>query len=180
VTLRSLAAWALSVALLSGCANLQRPGAAPATDQLGGRLTIRVEGTEGAAARALSASFELQGNARQGSLNLSTPLGTVLAQARWSASEVVLATPQGERNFSDLDALTREVLGESVPVVALFDWLRGRPWPGARSEALVPATEPGFQQLGWAVSLAHFDEAWVAARREQAPPVSVRVKLDRP
>ena len=107
------------------------------------------------------------------------PLGTLLAQARWAPRQVVLATPQGESRFADLDALTREVLGEAVPVAALFDWLRGRPWPGAASTALVPASEPGFQQLGWAVNLARFDRAAVTAQREQAPTVTVRAQLDR-
>jgi outer membrane lipoprotein LolB len=180
VTLWHLAAWPLVVALLSGCAVAPRSNPALAGEPLSGRLSVRVEGLDGAAARSLSAAFELQGNAQNGSLNLATPLGTVLAQARWAPGLVVLATPQGQSNFTDLDALTREVLGESVPLAALFDWLRGRPWPGAASTALVPATEPGFQQLGWAISLARFDEAWVAAQREQAPAVTVRAKLDRP
>jgi hypothetical protein len=30
------------------------------------------------------------------------------------------------------------------------------------------------------VSLARFDEAWVVARRERAPAVTVRAKIDRP
>ena len=101
----------------------------------------------------------------------------MLAQARWAPGSVVLATPQGEKQFADLDALTREALGESLPVAALFDWLRGRPWPGAASSA---ASGPGFEQLGWVVSLARFDDAWVEARRESPPAVTVRAKLDRP
>ena len=177
--LRRLACWPLWVALLGGCAIAPRSNPSP-SEALSGRLAVRVEAHEGAAARSLSAAFELQGNAQNGSLNLATPLGTVLAQARWSPRQVVLVTPQGESNFTDLDALTREVLGETVPLVALFDWLRGRPWSGAASRALVPASEPGFQQLGWAVSLARFDEAWIAAQRDQAPAVTMRAKLDRP
>ena len=113
-------------------------------------------------------------------LNLSTPLGSVLAQARWAPGSVVLDTAQGERQFADLDALTGEVLGESLPVAALFDWLRGRPWPGAASRATAPPAEPGFEQLGWAVSLARFDDAWVVATRARAPAVVVRAKVDRP
>ena len=100
-------------------------------DTLAGRLAVRVEAHDGTAARSENAAFELQGSAQAGRLDLSTPLGSVLAQARWAPGSVVLATPQGERSFTDLDALTQEVLGESVPVAALFDWLRGRPWPGA-------------------------------------------------
>ena len=168
----------LASLLLAGCATVPKPeGAAPA---LAGRLSVRIEATPDLAARNLSAGFELRGNAEQGELDLSSPLGSVLAQARWAPGSVVLATPQGERAFIDLDALTREALGESVPVRALFDWLRGRPWPGAPSMATQAPAEPGFSQLGWTVNLTRFDEAWVAARRDTAPAVQVRARLERP
>jgi outer membrane lipoprotein LolB len=171
---------ALVVALLMTACAVPPKAPALAGDELSGRLAVRIEGTNGAAARSVSAAFDLQGTPQAGRLDLSTPLGSVLAQARWSPGSVVLATPQGEQSFSDLDALTHAVLGESLPVAALFDWLRGRPWPGAASTASVAPAEPGFEQLGWVVSLAHFDDAWIAARRERAPTVTVRAKVDRP
>ena len=172
---------ALGAALLAGACALVPPAAeVTASDTLTGRLAVRVEGTGGSAARSLSAVFDLSGDAASGRLNLATPLGSVLAQARWAPGQVVLATPQGETLFPDLDALTREVLGESLPVAALFDWLRGRPWPAATSTATVAPAEPGFEQLGWVVNLARFNEAWVALRRERAPVVTVRARIDRP
>jgi len=127
----------------------------------------------------MSAAFELLGDAQSGQLELTTPLGTVVAQARWSIDQVTLATPQGSTRFANLDDLTREVLGEAVPVAALFDWLRGRPWPGAASTPMAPPAQAGFRQLGWTVDLAKFDQAWVAALRERPPAVTVRAKLDR-
>ena len=165
--------------LMAACASVPQ-GAVPAGETLSGRLAVRVEASDGAAPRSENAAFELQGNPQAGRLNLSTPLGSVVAQARWAPGSVVLATPQGERSFANLDELTREVLGESVPVAALFDWLRGRPWPGAASTASVAPAEPGFAQLGWAVSLARFDEGWIVAKRARAPAVTVRAKLDPP
>ena len=72
------------------------------------------------------------------------------------------------------------MLGESLPVAALFDWLRGRPWPGAASTTTVAPADAGFEQLGWIVNLARFDESWVAARRDAAPTVTVRARIDRP
>lgn len=180
MTLRRLLAWPLVVALMGGCALAPKSNPASTGELLSGRLSVRVEGQGGAAPRSLSAAFELQGDAQNGSLNLATPLGTVLAQARWAPRQVVLSTPQGQSSFTDLDALTREVLGESVPLAALFDWLRGRPWPGAASTALVSTTEPGFEQLGWAINLARFDKASVTALRERPPAVTVRAQLDRP
>lgn len=165
---------------VGGCATVPHGASPVAGEALSGRLAVRVDASDGAAARSENAAFELQGDARAGRLNLATPLGSVVAQARWAPGSVMLVTPQGERRFADLDALTQEVLGESVPVAALFDWLRGRPWPGAASAATAAPAEPGFTQLGWAVSLARFDEGWVVAKRERAPAVTVRARLDRP
>ena len=170
----------LAALLMAACASVPQDVGSLSGETLAGRLAVRVEGVDGAAPRSVSAAFELQGDGQAGRLNLSTPLGSVLAQARWAPGTVVLATPEGEKSFADLDALTREVLGESLPVAALFDWLRGRPWPGAASTVTVAPDDPGFQQLGWVVSLARFNEAWVAARRERAPVVTVRARLDRP
>ena len=175
---RTHAAALVAALLLAACAAVP-PASPPSADTLSGRLAVKVDGIDGAAPRSLSAAFELSGDSQAGRLNLSTPLGSMLAQARWVPGSVVLATPKGETRFADLDALTYEVLGESLPVAALFDWLRGRPWPGAPSTPNVAPSEPGFGQLGWAVSLARFDEGWVAATRTQAPAVTVRARLDR-
>jgi outer membrane lipoprotein LolB len=169
--------WLVVTALLWGCATA--PSSPPGGETpLAGRLTVRVAATPASEARSVSASFDLQGNPRQGRLDLSTPLGTILAQARWAPGQVALVTSDGETRFASLDDLTREVLGESVPLAALFDWLRGRPWPGAPSTPAATEAGPGFQQLGWAVSLARFDEGWISAQRDQAPAVTVRAKLD--
>jgi outer membrane lipoprotein LolB len=173
--------WLLAAALLlGGCATVPPPQGVAASAVLAGRMTVHVDATPTTEARNVTATFDLQGSAEQGKLDLATPLGTVLAQARWSPGRVALVTPQGETRYATLDDLTRQVLGESLPVAALFDWLRGRPWPGAPSTPNGAPAEPGFQQLGWTVSLARFDEGLIAAQRPQAPAVSVRAKLDRP
>jgi outer membrane lipoprotein LolB len=145
---------------------------------LSGRLALRVEAFAGEAPRALSAAFDLRGDPQAGTLGLSTPLGSMLAEARWSPGEVLLTTPRETRRFDSLDAMTHEALGESVPIEAWFDWLRGRPWPGAPSAA--DASAAGFRQLGWRVDLAQFGEGTIAATREApAPVVTVRIRLDR-
>ena len=164
------------------------PPVAPAgpSDVLSGRLALRVAAVAGEASRSVSAAFELRGDSRAGSLGLSTPLGSMLAQARWSPAEVVLTTPRETRRFASLDELTREALGESVPIEAWFDWLRGRPWPGAPSAPLDAASTapsnppvPSFRQLGWRVDLSQFGAGTIAAAREApAPIVTVRIRLD--
>jgi outer membrane lipoprotein LolB len=170
-------ALAAGVLVLAACTTVTRAPPASPSETLSGRLSIRVDAEGATPARTLTAAFELNGGPRAGRLDLSTPLGSILAQARWEPGEVVLATPRGESRFADLDALTRQALGESVPVAALFDWLQGRPWPGAASTP-APAGA-GFAQLGWAVDLERFDDAWVTAKRDSPPPVTVRIKIDR-
>jgi outer membrane lipoprotein LolB len=125
----------------------------------------------------MTAVFDLKGSASDGSLGLSTPLGSMLAQAKWSAGGVTLQTPQGQSSYPDLDSLTHDVLGESVPVGALFDWLRARPWAGASSKFFALPAQ-GFEQLGWNVHLSRFDDGFVEADRTGTPSVSVRIRLD--
>jgi outer membrane lipoprotein LolB len=177
--LAALRVSALACAIaVSACTTL-RPSTSQTPDALSGRLALRVDALGNEPPRAFSAAFDLRGRPDAGTLALSTPLGSMLAEARWSPAEVVLATPQGTRRFTSLQALTQEALGESIPLEAWFDWLRGRPWPGAPSETL-PAVRDGFAQLGWRVDLGGFAEGTVQATRESPPPtVSVRIRLDR-
>lgn len=165
-------ALALAGAVLGGCATAPRP-ADPGL--IGGRLAVQVAAQGDQPARSLNSAFELRGNDERGALDLLSPLGSVLAQAGWQPGSAWLVTSQGRREFANLDALSREVLGEIVPVAALFDWLRGRPWPGAPSAP----TGSGFAQLGWEVDLARFADAQVAARRDAPPAVTVRAALER-
>ena len=173
---RSLAGFLVAL-LIAGCASVEPAVPVAGGDAFAGRLSVRVEPAGSAPARSLAAAFDLRGSPAAGTLGLSTPLGSMLAEARWRPGAVVLVTPQGTRRFADLDALTREVLGESVPIEAWFDWLHGRPWPGAASTPQPAGT--GFEQLGWSVDLSRFTAGAVFAnRREPLPPVGVRIQLD--
>jgi len=177
---------ALAFTLVAAACTTVPPAPSEASNVLSGRLALRVEPLANEAPRSVSAAFDLRGDSRAGTLGLSTPLGSMLAQARWSPAEVVLTTPRETRRFASLDALTREALGESVPIEAWFDWLRGRPWPGAPSTPLEAAPTPssnpptpGFRQLGWRVDLSQFGAGTIAAVREApAPIVTVRIRLD--
>ena len=134
--------------LLAACATPPpAPGEAPWTS---GRLIVRVDESAGQAAQSLSAAFELRGNGESGELRLNSPLGTRVVQ------------------------LSRQALGEALPLAALPDWIAGRPWPVAPH---VMAAE-GFEQLGWSVRLARLAEGWIEARRAAPPQVLVRVRLD--
>ena len=160
---------------LAACASLAPPAAAPA-DLLAGRIALRVDGQP---ERSFSAGFELSGDARQGELLLSGPLGTTAARARWAGDQAVLASAGNETAYPSLDALAAAALGEAIPMAALFDWLRGRPWPGAQASARDDG-QAGFDQLGWRISLLQWADGWLEARRTAPPVVTVRVRLERP
>jgi outer membrane lipoprotein LolB len=175
VSHRWACAAALLCAVLAGCAT--PPGPPNPTPELSGRLAVRVAGD---AARSLSAGFALTGNAQAGQLALTSPLGTVLAQARWAPGLALLQTPDTRSEHASLDDLAEAALGERIPLAALVDWLHGRPWAGAPAQPL-PAPAIGFSQLGWQVDLARHAEGWVLARREQpAPEVTVRARIEQP
>lgn len=162
-----------AAALLGACATVDK-GPGPVGASISGRMAVQVDASPESPARSFGASFDLLGTPATGQLNLSSPLGTVLAQARWSPQTATLTTSEGQRDFATLETLTAEMLGESLPLAALFDWLRGRPWDEAPSEA----HESGFRQLGWSVHTDRLQDGWVVAQRQRAPMVVVRVRLE--
>ena len=168
----------MTAALLWGCASTPKP-ADFSGDRLSGRLSVQVAHDTAGTPQGGSASFELQGGPEAGQLELSTPLGTMAARARWQPGLAVLQQADKETHFEDLDALTRELLGEAVPVAALFDWLKGRPWPGTASQPRDDG-QPGFKQLGWTIDLSRFADGLINAQRMEPTEVSLRARLDPP
>jgi outer membrane lipoprotein LolB len=169
-----LAALLAAAALLGACATPPLPAdGGPVTS---GRLSLRVDAAAERPAQGVTAAFELQGDAERGELRLLSPLGGMLAAARWAPGQALLDTPAGRQGFVSLDELSLQALGEVLPLAALPDWLAGRPWPGAAHLTL----PDGFEQLGWRVDLARRAEGWVLAQRAAPPAVVLRVRLDGP
>jgi outer membrane lipoprotein LolB len=162
--------------LLAACATAPSPEPSQAEAAwTSGRLALRVEAQAGQPARQMTASFDLRGSAHAGELRLLSPLGTLAARTVWGPGRVELSTPEGARTFDDLDTLSREALGEVLPLRALPDWLAGRPWSAVQS---LPR-DGGFHQLGWDVDTAAFADGLLVARREAPPAVTLRVRLER-
>ena len=166
--------------LSSACSTpIRRPGADSDGPWVQGRLLVRVAATAERGSVNESLVFELRGSGNQGELHLSSPLGPRLASARWAPGQALLrrADSTTELSFQNLDELSRQLLGETLPLAALPDWLQGRPWPQASHQALA---DGGFEQGGWRVLLTRRAEGWIEARRDAAPAVLLRVKLDDP
>ena len=175
---RDLLTTALALATLSGCATVEPPLAAPdlMARRYAGRMAVKVEGDE---ARSFSAGFDLEGTDQRGWLALVSPLGTQVGRAVWQPGRVVWQSADGDRRFETLDALSRELLGDVLPLGAMLDWMAGRPWSGESSRPLTDAT--GFRQLGWDVQTGRVREGVIVAqRRLPIPMVTVRIKLDAP
>ncbi|MEY4413987.1 MAG: hypothetical protein RIQ53_1280 [Pseudomonadota bacterium] len=158
-----------ALALLGGCAS---PGQ-PARPRHAGRLALRTEGED---SRSFTSAFELYGSAREGRLMLNSPLGTTAAQASWSPRGASLQQGASQQDYPDLDRLSLDLLGETLPLAALFDWLDGRPWDGAAARA----TADGFTQLGWRIDTRGLNDGLLDMRRaEPGPSLSLRVRLER-
>lgn len=159
--------------LVTGCATLQPPSIAR---DLAGRLSVRIGATDSTPARSFAADFDLRGNAERGELRLTGPLGATLADVRWRPGAAEMTDANGRRDYPTLEALARDLLGEPLPLAALTDWLRGRPWEGAPHARRAD----GFEQLGWRIALAEFAQGLVLASRDGLPAVQVRARLESP
>jgi len=158
----------LALVLNAGCASVTPPRSEP-TASLGGeqamahwsgRLSLQIASDP---PQAFHAAFELRGNAQAGELSLLSPLGTLVATARWQPGSAELLRSNSSQSYPDLASLTAGLTGTAVPVAALFDWLHGE------------ATEAD----GWSVDLSDTGSGRLRARRHQPlPDASLRLILD--
>ena len=134
----------------------------PSTKQWQGRISVTVQSDP---PRNLSASFSLDGDARQGELNLFSPLGTTLATLQWNPSTTQWLQGSQQRRFDSMAHLTEETTGAALPMDAMFDWLEGRPTPSP----------------GWQTDLSALNQGSLVAKRVSPEPfVILRIKLDTP
>ena len=149
--------------LLSACATAPKPPAG-ATAELGpwtGRLALTVQDRPG---DSFAAGFELKGNPDRGELELLSPLGGTLGILQWQPGRATLRTNSRTTDYESLDALVTQLAGTSIPVAALFDWLRGLPTP-------VP---------GWTPDVTNIAQGRITAvRTNPLPQADLRVLLER-
>ena len=104
-----------------------------ASDVWQGRLSVQVASEP---AQRISADFFLEGGPQAGSLTLDSALGTRMARMQWDASGALLQTPGQTQRFASLDAMVQQTLGSTLPIPALFAWLRGQAVSAAGWELL--------------------------------------------
>ena len=162
--------------LLGGCAAPQPPAVAAANAvTLAGRLSL-VSGVDGAQ-KALYGGFSLVLQGQDGRFEVFSPLGQMLARARWSPGEAILDDGRQRRQYTSFEDLTAAALGVALPQAALQDWVRGRPAADLPAER-VPGG--GFDQLGWEVRPTWRDGrlTLLVARRIEGEPAELRMVIE--
>ena len=155
----------LMSALLAGCATPNRSTRPLSTEQANspewqGRISVQVQGDNPS---SMSASFLLRGDAKNGELDLYSPLGTTLGALQWTPQLVQLSDGSKHQYFNSLDELTEKATGAALPVDAIFGWLRGQ----------------DVHANGWQADLSGVSQGSLSARRNApAPEVMLRIKLD--
>ena len=154
-----------SVLWLSACSTPSLRPHATSTDITpfwSGRLALQVDSTP---PQNLSASFELLGSAQQGELLLLSPLGNTLGRLRWQPGQAQL--DQGDQHWQDrsVQALTEQLTGTTLPLEALFSWLKGQ----------------DHDAPGWQFDLSQFESHHRirAERLKPEPRTLLKLQLDR-
>ena len=145
---------------IASCAQFKPPSSASAQPHWEGRLALTVPGNALQSPQSFFAGFELSGQAKQGRLQVLSPLGHILASLRWEPGHVHLDQEGKVRHFESVQAMTEALTGQALPLPALFDWLDGRE----------SAAE------GWLVDLSARAEGKITAKRLQ-PPAELKVIL---
>ena len=116
----------LAVALgLAGCVQPpSRPYAEGAGSRWSGRMGLQVEQAYDAQNQSFSASFELEGNARQGSLQLLNPLGSVIARLQWSPSGAMLSQGQESSRLEAGAVFARQETNAAPELKSFWPWQR--------------------------------------------------------
>jgi outer membrane lipoprotein LolB len=152
-TLWRLLSLAGAVVLLTACAApaVRTPGAEGRV--WSGRLALTVHSEP---QQSYAAGFELSGSPASGELQLTSPLGNVLALARWTPTGAEWRQGDKVTRRASLDQLAAELGSAPLPVAALFSWLQGQ--PQAASD--------------WTADLSRQPEGRIVARRLQPLPTA--------
>jgi outer membrane lipoprotein LolB len=151
----------LLAGVLAACAAPARIGGqGPAFERVG-RFAVNLQPVA-QAPYAAQGGFSWRDDGRTLRLDLSTPLGSVLARIQVQPGLSVLERADGSHETADNpDALLALIWGHAMPVSGLRAWIRGqpvqgRPVQGAQRDGQGRLT--AMEQDGWEVRLSDYDE----------------------
>ncbi|WP_159874878.1 MULTISPECIES: lipoprotein insertase outer membrane protein LolB [Aquitalea] len=143
-------AWLASSLLLAGCASetVFRPSAASSAarqDQpfnVSGRISVNMDG------KGSVGQFEWMHRLNDDLLSVNSPLGTTVARLQRDAAGVSLQADGKTWQADDVESLTQDVLGWTLPLGNLVWWIRGLPAPDAPYQF---AEDGSLTQQGWTI-----------------------------
>lgn len=146
--------------LLVACATPTRiAGQGPAFERVG-RFAVNLQPVA-AAPYAAQGGFSWRDEGRQLRLDLTSPLGSILARIQVEPGFALLVRADGSQDSAaDPDALLALVWGHAMPVSGLRSWIRGRVVAGQPVSAMQRDDAghlTGFEQDGWEVRLSSYD-----------------------
>jgi len=170
----------LCVLLVGGCARLP---VEPTT------ADFRIEGKVGVVQqeRAFSARFRWLQTGNRFDVAVWGPLGQGRVRLRGDPNRVEIIGQDGKgARLGHPEALMREQLGWSLPLGALRWWIVGRPapeWPVQSAEVDAVGNLIAFQQFGWQLRFARFEQRGDSAMPmridAQRPRTKIRIILNR-
>ena len=178
------------LAVLAGCAtpllpvSESAPAESASTLSRSGRFAMKSE-VFGKQPQAVQGGFVWLDRGRLLTLDLTNPMGTVLARVEVGPQGALLQESNGTvTRAAHPDALVRQVLGEEIPVSGLRSWMRGLVAPGFSAEDL--SRNDGriarFRQSGWMIELSRYDEQGprllVMTRQDGERAVTLRLVVD--
>ena len=159
-------ALACACAWLSACASMPGPAASQATVspyrdsvELAGRLSVNYD--KGGQSETLSGKFTWSQTPAAVDVALLSPLGQTIAKIHVTpASATLTQSDNAPRVARDIDSLTAQTLGWSLPVSGLRDWLQGYATgaDGARFAAS-PANNSVTTPDGWRLTFVSWQDA---------------------
>lgn len=177
--LHSLAA-ACGALLLAACATVpanlsQAPVAAYRdTIDLNGRLSVNYQ-KDGKPETVSGIKFSWSQNGSRIDVSLASPLGQTLARITLTPESATLTqTDRAPHVAKDIDTLTAQALGWSLPVSGLRDWLQGyATMPGGKRFVASPANNTVTTADGWRLSFVSWQD------ENAAQPVPKRIDAER-
>jgi outer membrane lipoprotein LolB len=192
----ALAAAAFAMSLLAGCASTGAPRAsgapsATAADgavELHGRLSVKY--TQNGEPKSMSGNFNWKQTPQRTDVALSTPIGSTIATIAVTPEEAVLTEGnKPPRSAPDIDTLSARILGWSLPVAGLRDWMQGYATAADGTRfAASPENSTVTTNDGWRLSFVSWQEGATPARPKridaersatgQIEEMSLRIVID--
>ncbi|MFT0533619.1 lipoprotein insertase outer membrane protein LolB [Castellaniella hirudinis] len=158
------ARWCVALGLavwLAGCATPARIAGQGSAFERVGRFAVNLQPVA-QPSYAAQGGFSWRDDGQVLRLDLSTPLGSVLARLRVAPGQAILVRNDGSRESAPSpDQLLAQVWGHPMPVAGLRYWVQGRAAPG------LPATDLRrdaqgrlmvLRQDGWEIRLSDYDD----------------------